>query len=61
MFGGTTLVRLCAEADPESRWWLLPGTRPDQAPSPLARDDEDEELLPGQGGGCSASVRRSPC
>ena len=42
MFGGTMRVRLCAEADPDSRWWLLPGTCPEEAAALLARDDADE-------------------
>jgi hypothetical protein len=45
MFGGTLLVRMKAGADAESRWWLLPGERPDHAPSPSARDEEGEEDL----------------
>src|SRR5262249_19123695 len=42
MFGGTSLMRSPPPEGPEAPWWLLPGNRPDDAPVPFARDDDED-------------------
>ena len=42
MFGGTMLIRTRPEMTEEAPWWL-PGWRPEELTSPVAREDEEDE------------------
>jgi hypothetical protein len=43
MFGRTMLARFQADSNVEETPWWLPGDIPDEAPSPVGRDDDEDE------------------